>query len=461
VDLEVTGANDTGVNDSTAIQAALDSIGGAGGGTLTLLGTCYVQTRLLVWSDTTITGTATVHRRITNGADIHATFRNKNLISTDHDIAINGLTILTDSSSFPGKQIVMNTVDGVTIEDIAFGAVHNTDAWLIFLRNVDNFTVSGLTGTAGTLATQAGVQCCGCRTGVIENIVDLAVGDDVIAIVNELYPSDPDPAPNESYDITIRNCSGLYSVEANILKVLVGTLCTATVHDITIENVEGKADHQGLIFYDHNVDQSVYNLTVSDVTLDSSDNDAEGFTVLSVRDSTFQNITVDEPSLHCRIDGAADCTFDLTVDSPRTADMQCILVADDFDCSNLAFNGGTLTGGKWGLFLGGDAGNADECTVANMTITGCSANGIVLFDATDCRIGASVFVTSCGDKAVLEIAPSDRNTVYENHLTPQDDTPADDGATIVGAASRAVTYAGGGFSSFTGAATRTYTEDDA
>lgn len=353
---------------------------------------------------------ARIIRGFAGGGATNATVRNADLVNGNTDIALLGDgAILTITPTFTGKHIGFTRVTRFKMQGISFLGVYGD--WNIGI-NVTDALISDLNIISGSAVTEDGLHIVGGQRIVVENIV-VDCGDDCISLW-----SDIDGNEDDIKDVTINNVV-CRTAKSNCIRVGVPAAAVKVVERISINNVVGIAgissNGNGIRLADTTATGLVRDVTISNVTLDCSSNGGSGADIDDVVRVMLRNVALIQPNSRIDIDGITDLTLEnCRVRNPRGANIQCILAAAAKACTNLRIIGGHYTTATThAIELGTASFAVTDGEIIGAVIESATNAGIRLRNISGCLVQANR-IKGCGAQAIIEVAPSDNNTIVEN-----------------------------------------------
>lgn len=344
----------------------------------------------------------TLVRAFPGTGETNATIRNKDFTSGNTNIKITGGVIKALASVNTGKHLMLVKTTYVTLDGVRFDGIYND--WNAAFRDCQDVVVSNVViNAAGTFASEDGLHFYGGRRIVIANC-DLRCGDDCLSFTCENLG---EAIPIE--DVVVSNCY-CYSRLANAVRLSVATSANMfPIRRVQISNIVAKCGDgtgttsAGLSITGPTTSTMISDIDVDGVSIDASQNKLQGFIVVGAARVRLSRVIAKEPAFSSEVDGCSEVVLrDCTVDSPRQANTQCLLVARSAASSNVRILGGlyrfanqdaivlgvgsnAVTGFEVsGVQILGDAGtlnginfqNASGGTVIGNSISGCSFSGI-------------------------------------------------------------------------------------
>lgn len=285
-------AGDGTTNDTAAIQATLNAIEAAGGGTLVLApGRSFKVSQLLLGNDTTLHMVgARIVRTGSAGGSGGATLRNKDQVAGNTNIAVQGGRIVAGSATDTGKHVAFLGVAGLAIDGLWVERPYSD--WAFFLRDCDRVTIGTLTISGGATAIfEDGFHIEGCRDMAV-GVLNVEAGDDAVALVQTLSTT------REMRNITF-GAIVASSAAANLFKIEVDPDATAGVRGVTVGSMvgdkTGATAGNAIWIMDQGGGKRVSRVTVANAQIDAAGSAGAAVIVESATDIDLDGVHVDAP----------------------------------------------------------------------------------------------------------------------------------------------------------------------
>jgi hypothetical protein len=415
---EVAGFVGNGTADDTvAFQAAINAAAAAGL-------SCFVPDGVSIRTTAPITLPSNTHLLMGVNAQVirnHATatatgstFINSDQTNGNSNVIIEGGRIYALSSADTGKHFGFTGVSHLQILRVKLQGVYGD--WNAALKNCNDVIINGCDWDSGTALYADGIHLYGGSRVTISDCI-IKCGDDAISLTTEAADC------NWIEDVTITNCV-LYSRAASGFKI--GRVSTATtgIRRVQLSNCAiTKGDNYAIWLFDNSdADDKVYDVTVSNVTIDCTSASAgEVIRSLGVDGVTFRDIKVLNPNgLVMRVAAGggispATCVnanvIGLRVPTQAAANATTLRVdqTSGFRIRDCYIKGAT----QYGILLG-SATAVSSGVVEGNTVDTATSSGIRLVNASATRV-ISNRVSGCAT-SIVEIAPSAANIIQFNDV---------------------------------------------
>ena len=360
-------------------------------------------------------------RRINVGGTINGTLRNKNLADGDENIHLSGACTFTiDNRENEGHQLVFRKVTNLAIDGCRWCAV--SLGWNLLLFDNVHFRITGLDIRSGTELTEDGIHVGGGEDGLIADC-HVESGDDALAIVAEMYPTDFDPGDAKNIEVT--DCY-LRSRKAHAFKCDVEPDATATISTILASNIvaktgDGTADcGGGVILDDLSEGYRISDVKIVNFHLDASEANVEPLLTRYVKDVEIE-LTIESALLNATISGRNVTLANFQFLTPRFDETERagLTLGVYHDSRNLKVVGGKITGASaQGVFVGSTSTSVDGFLISGLEIQDTARQGILVFNGMNGEIVENRISGTLADTAICEFAGAtpgpDRNVFRGN-----------------------------------------------